>query len=347
MKDLLEDILEDPDSSRESLCNDTDDEPIRIVICEKSFLSILGQLRMKCRDAGWTFQMIPCHKLPGNPPMSDSQMQALNTIQPRNPILKIIKKIENAMTTLHCSLHRGQIYVKPKRAMYTYVHYKDVESFLNELTANESFAEDLIGKIPTIASILNSNDCNVIQQMQIDYNLIEVLGGQVFNIEQKQFMPINAEDLVGHASPRAYVPYDPRENPNPNPKLFIEFLDNSFDDEVEKKAFLRKYYQCLCHNKFHHKTRKLCIVGERDSGKTSLLAPLQGIIPISKIATLTREKQFSTQMVNPETELVFVDEWSPQTLDAEAAKKLLQGGYFVTAIKHKVFDLVCAYSKSL
>ena len=104
---LLEDILEDPDSSRERLCNDRHDCPIRIVICEKSFLSILDQLRMKCHDAGWTFQTIPCHKLPGNPPMSDSQMQALNTIQPRNPILKIIKKIENAMTTLNCSLHRG------------------------------------------------------------------------------------------------------------------------------------------------------------------------------------------------------------------------------------------------
>ena len=342
MQDLLEDILEDSNQTDESACTDTDDNPIRIVVCERSFLPVLDELRMKCKDAGWTYQTIPCCKLPGSPTMSEGQIQALNAIIPCNPILKSIKRIEKAMSNLNCSLYRGQIYVKPKRATSTYVHYKDVESFLNELTANESIAEELIGKIPSIAGILNRMDCNVIRQMDIDHNLIEVLGGQVFNIEEKRFLPIDTENNE-HVSPRAFVQYDPRKNRNPQPKLFIEFLNNSFGDKDERQHFLRKYYQCLCHKKFDHKTQKLCIVGDKDSGKTSLLAPLQGIIPISNIATLTREKQFSAQMISQETELVFIDEWSPQTLDAEAAKKLLQGGYFVTAIKHKVFGLFARF----
>ena len=223
-----------------------------------------------------------------------------------------------------------------KRQFFSYFSYKDVASFLRELTANEAMAEELIGKI-SMASILSNSQCNVIRQLEIDHNLIEVLGGQFFNIEERRFVrsPLN-DDQLGLTSPRAFVHYDVEHHQNPQPKLFLEFIDNSFDQEEEKKRFLRKYYQCLCHNKFEHKTQKLCVVGEKDSGKTSLLAPLQGIIPLSRIATLTREKQFSTQMVSQDTELVFVDEWSSASLDAETAKKLLQGGYFVTAIKHKL-----------
>jgi hypothetical protein len=169
--------------------------------------------------------------------------------------------------------------------------------------------------------------------------VIEVLNGKVFNIKEKKFMAtsdvLKPSDL-GSISPRTFIYYNPDQCENPKPKIFINFLENSFPGEVQRRAFLRKYYQCLCAKELDHKTRKLCVVGNKDSGKTSLLAPLQGIIPLDKIATLTREKQFSAQMICEDTELVFVDEWSPQTLDAESAKKLLQGGYFVTAVKHKV-----------
>ena len=98
---------------------------------------------------------------------------------------------------------------------------------------------------------------------------------------------------------------------------------------------MRKYYQCLCAGKFRHKTSKLCVVGPKDSGKTSWVAPFHGIIPIRRIATITREKQFSAQSIDENTQLIFMDEWTSDSLDAETAKKLLQGGYYVTPIKHK------------
>lgn len=77
------------------------------------------------------------------------------------------------------------------------------------------------------------------------------------------------------------------------------------------------------------------MVGPKDSGKTSWIAPLHGIVPVSKIATITREKQFSTQSITDSTQLVFMDEWSTNTLDAETAKKLFQGGFYVASVKHQ------------
>ena len=40
-------------------------------------------------------------------------------------------------------------------------------------------------------------------------------------------------------------------------------------------------------------------------------------------------------MVGEETELVFLDEWSENTLQADLAKIVLQGGYTVTCAKHQ------------
>lgn len=133
---------------------------------------------------------------------------------------------------------------------------------------------------------------------------------------------------MGKISPRAYVKYQYEEGKIPSPVLFISGLQNSFPDELTRKQFMRKYYQCLCTGCFNHKTKKLCVIGPKDSGKTSWVAPFQGIIPISRIATITRERQFSTQCVNEATQLIFMDEWSTDSLDAETAKKLFQGEYY-------------------
>ena len=337
MEDLVKDMLDEEELPSDTYAINPNDDPIRVVVCDSSFGTVLEQLASKCKQAGWTYHTLCCEKLPGNPPMLRSDNQAvLSYVEPANPLLKALKKIQKAMTDLNCGLHRGQVYIKPKESLLTYVRYKDVESFLQTLTANEALAEELIGKIHTLASILNSDECHVVRQIEIDHNLVEVLGGKVFHIQEKKFMPITSSTNGNNVSPRAFVRYDPDKHPNPSPKIFTDFLTNSFPSSEEQIEFLRKYYQCLCVDQFDHKTRKLCIVGEKDSGKTSLLAPLQGIIPLAKISTLTREKQFSAQMITKDTELVFIDEWSPQTLDSEAAKKLLQGGYFVTAVKHKV-----------
>ena len=59
------------------------------------------------------------------------------------------------------------------------------------------------------------------------------------------------------------------------------------------------------------------------------------ILP-GRIASITKEKQFSAAMIDKDTQLVFVDEWSRTTLDTDLAKTILQGGWMVTAVKHGV-----------
>lgn len=83
------------------------------------------------------------------------------------------------------------------------------------------------------------------------------------------------------------------------------------------------------------KVRKLVVSGPKDSGKTSWACVLHRIVPSERIASITNEKQFSASMINDSTELVFIDDWSSQTMQSDLAKTLLQGGWFVTAVKHE------------
>ena len=47
---------------------------------------------------------------------------------------------------------------------------------------------------------------------------------------------------------------------------------------------------------------------------------------INAIASATREKQFAAHLINEDTEIIFLDEWTSRSLNAEDSKKVLQGG---------------------
>ena len=82
-----------------------------------------------------------------------------------------------------------------------------------------------------------------------------------------------------------------------------------------------------------HKTRKLVLCGPKDSGKTSWVQVLLGVIPFRNAATITQEKQFSAAMKGEDAELVFLDEWLENTLQADSIRIVLQDGYMVTCVK--------------
>ena len=52
------------------------------------------------------------------------------------------------------------------------------------------------------------------------------------------------------------------------------------------------------------------------------------------MASVTKEDQFSAAMINDDTQTVLLDKWLENTLQADLAKTVLQGGYMVTAVKH-------------
>ena len=52
------------------------------------------------------------------------------------------------------------------------------------------------------------------------------------------------------------------------------------------------------------------------------------IVPFLYMASITKERTFSTAMINSDTQLVFLDEWSSDHLLSDTAKLLLQDGTY-------------------
>ena len=57
-------------------------------------------------------------------------------------------------------------------------------------------------------------------------------------------------------------------------------------------------------------------------------------MPPSLCGVYHKRKAVFTAMINDDTQIVLLDEWSENTLQADPAKTVLQGGYMVTAVKH-------------
>ena len=160
-------------------------------------------------------------------------------------------------------------------------------------------------------------------------------GEYCFSISKRDFIecPIETRD-IGKISPTAYAPY---YNCKEEPVLlyFQQSIENSFPNLSTKINFLNKYYQCLTVNKFPHKCPKLVIAGPRDSGKSTWASVFLSIVPFHYIASITKERTFSTAMINLDIQLVFLDEWSPDHLQLDTAKLLLQGGLMASAVKYE------------
>jgi hypothetical protein len=245
----------------------------------------------------------------------------------------IITKIEKAMRLCDHTLFRSQIYAKPAGATFTYVRMMDVTSYLHKLLSNNSLKEGVMKHFHMLEKFLSHPACEVIRQLQIDVDLVEVSNGFCFSIRNRSFRqcPID-ESMRGKISPRAFVPYDC--STPPNPAYFRDAILNSFEDPTVRVNFLNKFYQCLIPSGMPQKVRKLVVAGPKDSGKTCWASVFHRIIPAESIASITNERQFSASMVTDDTQLSIVDDWSPNTMQSDLAKTILQGGWMVTAVKH-------------
>ena len=263
------------------------------------------------------------------------EQQPAQAPEPSNDISIALEKVKNAMAKLNHALCEGDIYAMPPGAKYTYVYMMDVDEYLNRILANEMLKETLICCKPKVLSLMSHHACAVIPQIKFDMDLIEVAEptGMCFKISQRCFKEgCIQEEQVGKLSPRMYAPYD--SNKIPDPTYFKEAIFNSFPTVKCRANFLNKFYQCLMCGKMPHKIPKLVVCGPKDSGKTSWASVFFGLIPRKFIASITQENQFSAAMINEDTQLVFLDEWSSNTLQSDMAKTVLQGGYLVKAVKH-------------
>ena len=97
-------------------------------------------------------------------------------------------------------------------------------------------------------------------------------------------------------------------------------------------------YQLLLTFKFPFKCAKMLCVGPSDSGKTTWIVPIMAVLDEEDVATLTREQVFSAQMLKATTQLLFIDEWTPDKLQFDQCKVLFQGGKQTISKKNKLPD---------
>ena len=56
-----------------------------------------------------------------------------------------------------------------------------------------------------------------------------------------------------------------------------------------------------------HKQPVPCAIGASDSGKTSLFSPVFQIVPLSRIARVTKQKSFNKSMIDSSAEVIFLE----------------------------------------
>ena len=179
---------------------------------------------------------------------------------------------------------------------------------------------------------MSNTACDLFPKISRNLDLIEELGGKCFKISERRFIDTLLKEDFQKLSSRMFIEYNPDVEPEP---LYLK--EGILNSEEEVRAwFLHKFYECLMDGKMPHKTRKLVLCGPKDSGKTSWVQVLLAVIPLGNVATITQEKQFSAAMMREDTKFVFLDEWSENTLQADLAKIVLQGGYMVTCVKHQL-----------
>ena len=102
----------------------------------------------------------------------------------------------------------------------------------------------------------------------MDYDIIVCVQVKFLKLSSRQFVYCPFKDsYFGKISPRAFSNFDVN-NPGDG-GFFASSVRNSFPDEELMVEFLNKFYQCLLFGQLPHKCRKLVVVGEKDSGKTS------------------------------------------------------------------------------
>ena len=134
----------------------------------------------------------------------------------------------------------------------------------------------------------------------------------------------------GIRSPRAYVHYDSLQELDP--KYFEQILTNSLP-EGQIQQFCADFL-ALFRDK-EHKRPVPCAIGASDSGKTSLFSPVFQIVPLSRIARVTKEKSFDKSMIDSSTEVIFLDKAYNNLLDIDDWKVICQGGFTSHDVKWK------------
>ena len=111
---------------------------------------------------------------------------------------------------------------------------------------------------------------------------------------------------------------------DPEPKYFEEILRNSYSED-DIKRFCTDFLALF--RPKQHKQPVACAIGLADSGKTSLFSPVFQIVPLNRIARVTKQKNVNKAMIDRYTEVIFLNEAFAGLLDVDDWKIICQGGF--------------------
>ena len=254
-----------------------------------------------------------------------------------SPIVVAMNDIERAMAKLGYALHSGEMFKRVKNSEYTYQHCCSVKKFLSLLGSNDQFKDTIIKHMNKLVEILGDRECEFMRQLRINYDLIEVNGGWCFSVSQRKFVlhPIQGKE-IGKESPSAYIEYEHTKTPDPG--YFKQILQNSLNQQ-EMAHFCEYYIRLLNCRIKQHKERVMCLVGEPNSGKTSLFTPITRFIPARYIAMISKQKAFNKSLIDENTQIIFLDEAHAKLMDPDDWKILTQGGLTAHDCKFKTSSL--------
>ena len=196
---------------------------------------------------------------------SESQ-QSIGKALSKSPVVVALNKIERAMAKLGYALHKGCVFKKNEASMYTFEHACSIKMFLSVLANNDQLKEIIITNFNKLESILANPECEFTKQLRINFDLIEVVNGWSFSRSQRRFVQ-NPIKEIGKECPRAFAQYTQ------------EILEKSLS-RTDGTYFCEYYFRLLKHGIKQHKEKVVCLIGEPNSGKTSLFTPITRIIPV-------------------------------------------------------------------
>ena len=87
-------------------------------------------------------------------------------------------------------LYKGDLYGILPGSQYTYMYMMDIDTYLHKIMANDNLREDLMKHGDCIASLLKLPGCDLIKQIEFDFDLIEVMlpCGTCFRILKRKFV---------------------------------------------------------------------------------------------------------------------------------------------------------------
>ena len=294
------------------------DRVVRLVVVRSAFSSSLANSVKRLNDVGLHFDVYDSTDLPKQEQNVDPPKQLAE------PLTVLCNDVERALKKLSYAYRAGDVYKRHPQSQFTYYRLCTMESFLNSLLGNAYFKDRLLNHMAKLLAILKHPDCRAISQIDIDRDLVEVNDGWFWSFKRRRFIQHALKESAEQLSPRAFVQY--AHNDENDPKYFKEIMTNSLvqaDIAALCDDFL-KLFQCQAKE---HKQKVPCLIGPSNSGKTSLFMATAKIIGVSKVAKVTKQKEFNKAMIDENTELINLDEATVSMMDVHDWKIVTQGGW--------------------